>query len=198
MEKGGTPITMRTITKSLFGSPGRSGMSAPALVMFASAIAALVVLALSATAVQSAEHHNGKYYRAERRKDLAEARQRHGCCSLGCRRQSRGDRGGRRTHRQAPVLRLPHSRWQGGQGPARRPDRALRGALLQRQLREGGGETLRDRPGPKCPDRQGSRNGAAHSVAQAGRSRGRESRRRADRAKGRRRQADRPGGQSAE
>jgi hypothetical protein len=59
MEKGGTPITMRTITKSLFGSPGRSGMSAPALVTFASAIAALVVLALSATAAQSAEHHNG-------------------------------------------------------------------------------------------------------------------------------------------
>jgi hypothetical protein len=59
MEKGGTPITMRTITKSLFGSPGRSGMSAPALVTFASAIAALVVLALSATAAQSAERHNG-------------------------------------------------------------------------------------------------------------------------------------------
>ncbi len=51
--KGGTPIIMRTITKSvLFGSPGRSGMSAPALVTLASAIAALalVVLALSATA----------------------------------------------------------------------------------------------------------------------------------------------------
>src|SRR5215216_7504615 len=59
MEKGGTPITMRTITKSLFGSPGRSAMSAPALVTFASAIAALVVLALSATAAQSAERHNG-------------------------------------------------------------------------------------------------------------------------------------------
>jgi hypothetical protein len=60
MEKGGTLITMRTITKSLFGSPGRSGMSAPALVTFASAIAALVVLALSATAAQSAdERHNG-------------------------------------------------------------------------------------------------------------------------------------------
>jgi hypothetical protein len=59
MEKGGTPITMRTITKSLFGSPDRSGMSAPALVTFASAIAALVVLALSATAAQSAERHNG-------------------------------------------------------------------------------------------------------------------------------------------
>src|SRR5919107_3274535 len=60
MEKGGTPITMRTITKSLFGSPGRSGMSAAALVTFASAIAALVVLALSATTAQSAERHNGK------------------------------------------------------------------------------------------------------------------------------------------
>ena len=34
-------------------------MSAPALVTFASAIAALVVLALSATAAQSAERHNG-------------------------------------------------------------------------------------------------------------------------------------------
>jgi len=51
---------MRTITKSLLGSPGRSGMSAPALVTFASAIVALVVLALSATTAQSAEQHNGK------------------------------------------------------------------------------------------------------------------------------------------
>jgi hypothetical protein len=52
---------MRTITKSVFGSPGRSGMSAPALVTLASAIAALalVVLALSPTAAQSAERHNG-------------------------------------------------------------------------------------------------------------------------------------------
>ena len=51
---------MKTITKSLFGSPDRSGMSAPALVTFASAIVALVVLALSATTAQSAERHNGK------------------------------------------------------------------------------------------------------------------------------------------
>jgi hypothetical protein len=54
-------ITMRTITKSLLGSPGRSGMSAPALVTLASAFAALValvVLALSPTAAQSAERHN--------------------------------------------------------------------------------------------------------------------------------------------
>jgi hypothetical protein len=51
---------MKTITNSLFGSPGRSGMSAPALVTFASAIVALVVLALSPTAAQSAERHNGK------------------------------------------------------------------------------------------------------------------------------------------
>jgi hypothetical protein len=53
---------MRTITKSLFGSSGRSGMSAPALVTLASAIAALalVVLALSPTAAQSAERRNGK------------------------------------------------------------------------------------------------------------------------------------------
>jgi len=52
---------MKTITKSLFGSPGRSGMSAPALVTLASALAALalVVLALSATAAQSSEQHNG-------------------------------------------------------------------------------------------------------------------------------------------
>src|ERR671913_607148 len=60
IENGGTPITMRTITKSLSGSPGRSGMSAPALVMLASAIVALVVLALSATTAQSAERHDGK------------------------------------------------------------------------------------------------------------------------------------------
>jgi hypothetical protein len=51
---------MKTITKSLLGSPERSGMSAAALVTFASAIAALVVLALSATTAQSAERHNGK------------------------------------------------------------------------------------------------------------------------------------------
>ncbi len=54
---------MRTITKSIFGSPGRSGTNAAALVTFASAMAAalvaLVVLALSATAAQSAERHNG-------------------------------------------------------------------------------------------------------------------------------------------
>jgi hypothetical protein len=50
---------MRTITKSLFGSPGRSGMSAPALVTLASALVGLVILALSATAAQSAERHNG-------------------------------------------------------------------------------------------------------------------------------------------
>jgi hypothetical protein len=52
---------MKTITKSLFGSPGRSGMSALALVTLASAFAALalVVLALSPTAAQSAERHNG-------------------------------------------------------------------------------------------------------------------------------------------
>src|SRR5687767_10790854 len=51
---------MRTITKSLFGSPDRSGMSAQALVTLASAIVALVVLALSANTAQSAERHNGK------------------------------------------------------------------------------------------------------------------------------------------
>src|SRR5688572_27782562 len=51
---------MKTIPKSSSSSPGRSGMSAPALVTFASAIVALVVLALSPTAAQSAERHNGK------------------------------------------------------------------------------------------------------------------------------------------
>jgi hypothetical protein len=50
---------MKTITKSLSSSPERSGMSAPALVTFASAIVALVVLALSATTAQSSERHNG-------------------------------------------------------------------------------------------------------------------------------------------
>ncbi len=52
---------MRTLTKSVFGAPGRSNMSALALVTLASAIAALalVILALSPTAAQSAERHNG-------------------------------------------------------------------------------------------------------------------------------------------
>jgi hypothetical protein len=50
---------MKTITKSLSSSPDRSGMSAPALVTFASALVALVVLALSATTAQSSERHNG-------------------------------------------------------------------------------------------------------------------------------------------
>ena len=52
---------MKTITRSLLGAAGRSGMSAPALVTLASAIAALalVVLALSPTAAQSSERHNG-------------------------------------------------------------------------------------------------------------------------------------------
>ena len=62
IEKGGNPIIMRTITKSLFGSPDRSGMSAPALVTLASAFAALalLVLALSPIPAQSAESHDGK------------------------------------------------------------------------------------------------------------------------------------------
>jgi hypothetical protein len=53
---------MRTIAKNVFSSPGRSTMSAQAvLVTLASAFAALalVVLALSPTAAQSAERHNG-------------------------------------------------------------------------------------------------------------------------------------------
>jgi hypothetical protein len=52
---------MRTITRSVFGSPGRSGTSALALVTLASAVAALalVVLALSATTAQSAERQSG-------------------------------------------------------------------------------------------------------------------------------------------
>ncbi len=60
MDIGGTPITMRTLTKSVFGSPGRSSMSAPALVTLAGVIAAIVVLTLSATAAQSDERENGK------------------------------------------------------------------------------------------------------------------------------------------
>jgi hypothetical protein len=52
---------MKTITKSLLGSPDRSSMSAPALVTLASAFAALALLALtlSPTAAQSSERHNG-------------------------------------------------------------------------------------------------------------------------------------------
>src|ERR687890_320118 len=43
---------MKTITKSVFGSPGRSGMSVSALVTLAIAALALVVLALSAPAAE--------------------------------------------------------------------------------------------------------------------------------------------------
>src|SRR3712207_9042173 len=52
---------MRTVTKGGFGSAGRSGTGAAALVALPSAVAALVlvVLPLSATAAQSAEQHNG-------------------------------------------------------------------------------------------------------------------------------------------
>jgi hypothetical protein len=50
---------MRTITKSVFSSPGRSGMSAQALLTLASALVALIILALSASTAQSAERHNG-------------------------------------------------------------------------------------------------------------------------------------------
>ena len=51
---------MRTVTKSVYGPAGRSGLSAAALVTLASAIVALVVLALSATTAQSTERHDGK------------------------------------------------------------------------------------------------------------------------------------------
>ncbi len=49
---------MRTLTKSVFSSPGsRAGMSAVALVTLASALALVVLLALSATPAQSAERN---------------------------------------------------------------------------------------------------------------------------------------------
>ena len=50
---------MRTITKSVFSSPGRSGMSAQALLTLTSALVALIILTLSASTAQSAERHNG-------------------------------------------------------------------------------------------------------------------------------------------
>ena len=50
---------MRTITKSVFSPPGRSTMSAQALLTLASALVALIIVALSPTAAQSAERHNG-------------------------------------------------------------------------------------------------------------------------------------------
>ena len=49
---------MRTLTKSVFGSPGsRAGISALALVTLASALALVALLALSATPAQSAERN---------------------------------------------------------------------------------------------------------------------------------------------
>src|SRR5215208_5788488 len=51
---------MRTITKSVFSPPGRSTMSAQALLTLASALVALIIVALSPTTAQSAERHNGK------------------------------------------------------------------------------------------------------------------------------------------
>ena len=50
---------MRTITKSVFSPPGRSTMSAQALLTLASALVALIIVALSPSAAQSAERHNG-------------------------------------------------------------------------------------------------------------------------------------------
>src|SRR5215218_5217308 len=50
---------MRTITKSVFSSPGRSTMSAQALLTLTSALVALIILTLSASTAQSAERHNG-------------------------------------------------------------------------------------------------------------------------------------------
>jgi hypothetical protein len=50
---------MRTITKSVFSSPGRSTMSAQALLTLASTLVALIIVALSASTAQSAERHNG-------------------------------------------------------------------------------------------------------------------------------------------
>ena len=50
---------MRTITKSVFSPPGRSTMSALALLTLASALVALIIVALSPSAAQSAERHNG-------------------------------------------------------------------------------------------------------------------------------------------
>src|ERR671912_682827 len=50
---------MRTITKSVFSPPGRSTMSAQALLTLASALVALIIAALSPTAAQSAERHDG-------------------------------------------------------------------------------------------------------------------------------------------
>jgi hypothetical protein len=50
---------MRTITKSVFSPPGRSTMSAQALLRLASALVALIIVALSPSAAQSAERHNG-------------------------------------------------------------------------------------------------------------------------------------------
>src|ERR687889_1656811 len=50
---------MRTITKSVFSPPGRSTMSAQALLTLASALVALIIVALSASTAQSSERHNG-------------------------------------------------------------------------------------------------------------------------------------------
>ena len=117
---------MRTITKSLSGSPDRSGMSVPALVTFASAIVALVVLALSATAAQSSERHDGKTVelsgetRLKVDKDTAAA-----LSDAGVKVGATGAAEGPTAKR--PYLRLPHSRGQGGQASAGRQDRALRG-----------------------------------------------------------------------
>src|SRR5215217_4360088 len=184
MEKGGTPITMRTITKSLFGSPGRSAMSAPALVTFASAIAALVVLALSATAAQSAERHNGNTIALSGGKTWLKLDKGTAAAlsDAGVKVEATGAAEGPTAKR--PYFAFPIVGGKVDKYPLGGKIVHL-GGFLQRGLREGGGETLRDRPGPSRPERQGCRNGAAHSVAQAGCSGGRQGQFRADRAKGR-------------
>ena len=130
--KGGTPIIMRTITKSvLFGSPGRSGMSAPALVTLASAMAALalVILALSASAAQSAERHNGnttplKGGKTWLKLDKGTAA---ALSDAGVKVKATGAAIAPSAKRPAFAFPIVGARWKGS---ARRPDRALREALL--------------------------------------------------------------------
>ena len=153
---------MRTVTKSVFGSAGRSGMSAPALVTLA--IAALVVAALSATTAQSAERHDGKTIPLSGGKTLLKIDKGTAAAlsDAGVEVEATGTAEG-------PTAKRPYFTFPIVGGKVDKDPLGGRivhsGGSAQHRLQQRSGEALRDRPGPSRPEREGRRNGAAHTVA---------------------------------